>query len=273
LNDKSKKVFEFYIEFAKADSKLACIKEKKDFDHLVKILENFSNIFEKNFGGQEYINIFTIFLQYQITYFNSLKKLVNNNTSDYQLIKDKIEEFQKTKNVQYAEQSIMYLRTEINKLENSKYNATPRTIQNRTKKLTNDDNNKIKLASNHFNYFYDKYNQYHKLKTKYKLNSNITAISEFHQALTHFSRYVISGNLLEVFRFDSHIIRAIFDLQKLIIASLLKNIKNNTTHNQLLVSYVNVKNIEVSGRNMTNFDEVYKRYNAVIDKIIIELDK
>ncbi len=35
--------------------------------------------------------------------------------------------------------------------------------------------------------------------------------------------------------------------------------------NNLLLKYINVKNIEVPGRNMKNFHQVYTKYNSVID--------
>lgn len=270
-------VLQYYIEFAKVDSKLACINQSRDFCHLTEILNKFANIFSDTFSQDDCCYVFGKYLGYMVTYHKALEELSISykTTNDSKLfISKKIQSFNSSQEIQYAKEAIMYLRQAINILENQEYNMNYRTITLSNSKV---DKKKCLDASKHYSIFFETYKQYNNFYKYAKNNllcensmmSNITMISEFHQGITHLSRYINSNNILELYRFDSHIIRATFDTQKLIIASMLKclsEVKHND-YNKWLLRYLNIKNIEVPGRNMSNFHEVYTRYNQVINQM------
>ncbi|MBL0708139.1 MAG: hypothetical protein JJW00_03735 [Sulfurimonas sp.] len=269
----------YYIEFAKADSKLACVVSHKDFKHLNSVLLKFANVFEDDFSFDEYRSLIDIYLSYMVTYFKKIRDIAQVKSSEnIALINAKIKSFKETNTIEDALKAISLLRTEIEIQENyngNSYHVSYRAIKTKFKI----DQKKIISASTHYRLFFDTYKKYDttqkyisKQDKKYHklMMSNITCISEFHQAITHLSRYVNTGHEREIYRFDSHIIRAIFDTQKLIIASLDRYSReiDLKDKNKLLLDYINVKNIEVPGRNMSNFHQVYTRYNTVIDSYI-----
>lgn len=277
MNQFAQNALRYYIEFAKVDSKLACLNSHRDFEYLARLQKNLANVFENEYDKDDYKNLLELYLNYTITYFNELKKITKLTPSPkLSSIKEKIDLFTKNREPQAALEAIDMLQIEIELQENKQYNATyKKSITNKVKV----DNQKVNAAKDHYDkYFlifekYEKLNKYIlQLDEEYQkcMRSNITCISEFHQAMTHLSRYINSNNILELYRFDSHIIRAIFDTQKILIASLKEyadaiNLKDKDTY---LIEYINVKNIEVPGRNMTNFHEVYTRYNKVVDSYL-----
>ncbi|MDO8609289.1 MAG: hypothetical protein Q7R95_01955 [bacterium] len=287
MNNSAKNVFKYYIEYAKADSKLACIHDGRDFQKQSELFSELTNIFEDSFSTDNYVKIFQLYLNFIITYYNELKGIAGvSETPSLELIKKKRDQFFGDKNVQFAIEAIEYLKRDITIVEDKLYNANYVSTASRTIKTTifqkNNaiNNQKIRDAAIHYQHLYDTYDKYftmvkyYNTSSKYKscIRSNDTIISEFHQGITHLSRFVNSDHVLEIYRFDSHVIRAIFDTQKTIIASMLcysKNIQYKNT-NELLIGYLNVKNIEVPGRNMSNFHEVFTRYNMLIDKYMKE---
>ncbi len=277
MNKFTQNALRYYIEFAKVDSKLACLNSHRDFEYLALLQKNLANVFENDYCECDYKNLLKLYLEYVITYFNELIKITKLATSSkLPSIKEKIDLFRNNQESQVALQVIDMLQIEIERQENSQYNAT---YKNGIASKVKIDNQKVNAAKDHYDkYFliferYEKLNKYiSQLGKEYQecMKSNITCISEFHQAMTHLSRYINSNNILELYRFDSHIIRAIFDTQKILIASLKEyadaiNLKDKDTY---LIEYINVKNIEVPGRNMTNFHEVYTRYNKVVDSYL-----
>ena len=252
----------------------------RDFDKLSILLNKLANIFEKSYSEEESWEVIDLYFKYMYTYFTGLSKLLSNKdvstSEEMDLIRSSYKKFLDQKSLTDGLIAIRYLRQSLGILENHSYNVNYQVMNNNIATKENALNNqKIISASQHYKYFFEMYELYNKIctnieskepKSKEIIQSNITVISEFHQGITHFSRYINSGNIREVYRFDSHFIRAIFDIQKLIISTLdhyavyLKDPERNI----LLLAYINVKNIEVPGRNMSNFNEVYVRYNEVI---------
>jgi hypothetical protein len=277
LNIFAQNTLKYYIEFAKVDSKLACLNSHRDFDYLALLQKGLANIFETAYTQDDYKNLLELYLNYTITYFNELKKITKIvPSSKLSSTKKEIDLFKKNKEPEVALKVIDMLQIEIERQENSQYNATYKNGITGKIKI---DKQKINAARDHYDKYFLIFERYEKLNKhisqvgeEYQkcMKSNITCISEFHQAMTHLSRYINSNNILELYRFDSHIIRAIFDTQKILIASLKEyadaiNLKDKDRY---LIQYINVKNIEVPGRNMTNFQEVYTRYNKVIDNYL-----
>lgn len=277
MNKFAQYALKYYIEFAKVDSKLACLNAHRNFKYLAQVQKSLANAFEDDYSNDDYTSLINLYLEYMITYLNKLEKITKlTPSSKLSSIKEKIDLFKNNKEPQVALEVIDMLQIEIERQENSQYNATYKNGITGKVKI---DKQKVKAARDHYDkYFliferYEKLNKYiSQLGKEYQecMKSNITCISEFHQAMTHLSRYINSNNILELYRFDSHIIRAIFDTQKILIASLKEyadaiNLKDKDTY---LIEYINVKNIEVPGRNMTNFHEVYTRYNKVVDNYL-----
>lgn len=277
MNIFAQDALKYYIEFAKVDSKLACLNAHRNFKYLAQLQKSLANIFEDDYSNDDYTNLINLYLEYMITYLNKLEKITKPTPSPkLSSIKEKIDLFRNNQEYQIALQVIDMLQTEIERQENSQYNAT---YKNGIASKVKIDKQKVNAAKDHYDkYFliFEKYEKLYKfilqLDEKYQkcMKSNITCISEFHQAITHLSRYINSNNILELYRFDSHIIRAIFDTQKILIASLKEyaDVTDLKDKDKYLIEYINVKNIEVPGRNMTNFHEVYTRYNKVIDNYL-----
>ena len=279
MNQQARSVLSSYIEFAKVDSKLACINNGRDFDRLSDLLNKLANIFEKNYSVDGACETINLYFSYMYTYHQELLKLFGKKQDLSPVIKSSYQKFKNDQNLASGLTAIRYLRQTIGILEKKEaYSANYAVVNNNIGSRENNfDDKKVISVSQHYKFFFETYEKYNTLCQLIKqrtnnsaeiIQSNITVISEFHQGMTHFSRYINSGHMREVYRFDSHFIRAIFDIQKLIISTLDHYVldKKIGGRNILLMEYMNIKNIEVPGRNMSNFSEVYAKYNEVIKK-------
>lgn len=227
-------------------------------------MNNFGNLFKEKFISNY---SFGIYKKYAWKYLQSMgAKYTYNELSQDQL--DLIKKCFASKNIGDIQKGLLQTQGVLNKIEKNDYYSNDEL--NRT---TNEilDVKKYKEAIRHYDCFFVVQQKYNKLKniidTKSSPQSNIVPVAQFHQGITHLSRFMNYNNReKEVYRFDSHIIRGTFDTQKLIIESIRNELKNKKIDEKnILREYINVKNQEVPGKNMSKFDLIFDTYNKTIE--------